>query len=479
MAKKTRTRHSHNRTGTGITFMTLLIAWTVLPALAAVAGPAVTGDPQLEKAILAQDWERVIRLLPKEVEPNLPAPLRLVKGHACLATNHNNESLCLFLGTSSEIDLRQWAEWSARFLEQHPAHPIAYYFRGDAHGRLGEWDQATADLTEGCRFDPNHALLRNARGVVFAALGQANRAFEDFVIASEKPPHLADAFANLGAYAVQVKDGATGGIRDYDRAIALSPNFALAHFGRGCLRVAMSDCEAGQKDLDNCWTLAECSRPYFLTTLLQARGALADANGTEAVVADAADPGFAVSSRTLDKFARGDFGFNGWDLQNSLMNARDSREIDAITRSVNQGIRIHPEAGPAVARDYDAAQRGVLGRGTLDKTISSWKVNLEAFGAAAAPGGIASGRIGTEFGGQTYRDFSLSAQKFNDLAYSIGKADLRSPNGAPQGFKASPPLGRDRGDWPFSPVYGLAYRLVAHPGNSVAQTPQAKTGGEE
>lgn len=47
-----------------------------------VVGPAIasasagTQDPQLESAVLAQDWEKVIVLLSDGNEPNLPAPLR-------------------------------------------------------------------------------------------------------------------------------------------------------------------------------------------------------------------------------------------------------------------------------------------------------------------------------------------------------------------------------------------------------------------
>jgi tetratricopeptide (TPR) repeat protein len=426
-------------------------------------------DPILEEAILTENWEMIVSLLPKKMEPNLPAPLRLVKGHACLATNRNNESLCLFLEASSETDHRRWKEWSTKFLKQHPSNPIAYYLCGDANSRLRQWGPAIAYFDKGCVFDPNHALLRNARGVAFVAMGQAERSFEDFLAATENSPYLADAFANLGTYALQVKDGAKGGIKDYDKAIALSTEFALAFFGRGCLRIASNDFEVGQRDLDRSWDLAQCSRPFFLRALAQAREAAEDANIPEVVVANGAEPGFAVSSGTLDKFSRGDFGFNGWALQNALKNARNSTEVDAITRSVNKGLQVKPLAGPSVSRDYAAVENWALRKGTIDQTISNWKISGQGLGATAGPGGVLSGRIGGNIGGDTLRDFSRVSTKYNNLADSIGGANLLSPNGSPQGFKASPPLDRDHGNWPFRPIYGLGYHREKKSMNSQAQ----------
>ena len=221
----------------GVNYRETLLGSVILVGLLLMAGPAIAKpsmaalDPQLEKAILAQDWEKVIRLLPKEAEPNLPVSLRLIKGHADLATNRNNESHCLFLRVRSERELQEWREWTEAFLRRHPGHAIALYLRGDSWARLRRWEEARACFQQGFRSDPNQALLRNAHGVVCAITQRYDEALEDLCRAAAAEPRLADAYANLGALAIAQREGATGAVTDLDQALAVSKdgvNFALA-----------------------------------------------------------------------------------------------------------------------------------------------------------------------------------------------------------------------------------------------------------
>ena len=56
--------------------------------------------PGIESAMLMEDWTAVITLLGSE--ENLSPVLQLLKAHALLALNRNNDSVCLFLqGRSS------------------------------------------------------------------------------------------------------------------------------------------------------------------------------------------------------------------------------------------------------------------------------------------------------------------------------------------------------------------------------------------
>jgi len=450
---------------------TAILAGLLLVVVGPVAAsPMAELDQALERSVLAEDWEKVISLLPQEAEPNMPAHLRLIKGHACLATNRNNESLCLFLGASSEVDLREWEEWTEDYLEQHPESPVAHYFRGDSHARLKEWGQAISTFSIGCTLDPNQPLLRNARGVVFAGTGQTENSFEDFLVASEASLSLADAFANLGAYALLVKDGAKGGIQDYDKAISLSSEFVLAFFGRGCLRIATNAVQHGQQDLDHCWVLAGCLRPSLLVAMQEAR-AIANSNQAAVALADSAGPGFAVETTTLQKFAKGNYGFSGWALQNALKNASGPAEVTTITEYVNQGLKVNPAAGAPVKRDYMAVENQMMKRGALETTTTKWDAQLKVSAGHGPMGGEVGGNVGKE----TTYNWSNYSNKFNGLADVISKADLRSPDGQPQGFKAAPPLGRDRGDWPFQPTYGLGYAFERNAETPVAQAQDGDT----
>ncbi|MBI3302861.1 MAG: tetratricopeptide repeat protein, partial [Deltaproteobacteria bacterium] len=131
----------------------------VLPTIAS-ARLAWKADPQLEAAIIKEDWSKVASLL--DSDSALPPAARLVKAHAYLVLNRNNESLCLFLSVSSEDDLRQWEEWAQSFAKKNPRGAIAHYFRGDALARLRQWDAALKAFNKTLELHPNHPLALNA-----------------------------------------------------------------------------------------------------------------------------------------------------------------------------------------------------------------------------------------------------------------------------------------------------------------------------
>ena len=209
-------------------------------------------DERLEEAILAEDWEKVVSMLPKDDEWNLPATLRLVKGHACLATNRNNESLCLFLSATSKEELQEWQEWSQDFATKYPASPIAHYFKGDSYARLEQWNLAISNFNIALKMDPNHPLVLNARGVAYANKNELAKARVDFQKAiSTSDGQLSDAYANIGVLRIQKKSGIKGALRAFDKALEISPNFAIALHGKACLKVANANeiTEAEKKSL--------------------------------------------------------------------------------------------------------------------------------------------------------------------------------------------------------------------------------------
>lgn len=93
-------------------------------------------EPFVEDAVLTEDWVKVSDLL-TSVDTQTPFPvLRLIKAHAYLALNRNNESQCLFLSVSSEDELKQWQKWSNDFVTQNSQKAIAHYFKGDSLARF-------------------------------------------------------------------------------------------------------------------------------------------------------------------------------------------------------------------------------------------------------------------------------------------------------------------------------------------------------
>ena len=69
-------------------------------------------------------------------------------------------------------------------LKLDPENAEAYYERGKAHRRLGNFQQAIEDFSEVVRLNPNHAAAYNYRGLVYKSLGQIDQAFSDMMEAA-------------------------------------------------------------------------------------------------------------------------------------------------------------------------------------------------------------------------------------------------------------------------------------------------------
>ncbi len=195
-------------------------------------------SPAVANALLAEDWKLVAELLTDDTCKASPVA-RLIKGHACLALNRNNESLCLFLSASSEADLRVWEAWTASFAAGQARSANAQYLAADALARLMKWDGALAGFKQALAVEPKHALALIGRGAALAATGEWDSALLNFEDAAAARPGLADAHASLGTMWVQRRTGARGALEAFDRALVLSPDFALALNGRGCARIAL------------------------------------------------------------------------------------------------------------------------------------------------------------------------------------------------------------------------------------------------
>lgn len=242
-------------------FASLLLLGAVLTTTAN-GQLAWQADPQLESAILKEDWSKVVSVLGPD--KTLSPSAKLVKAHALLAVNRNNESLCLFLSTSSDDDLKQWEVWTQDFAKRHPQKAIAHYFRGDAFARLGQWDGALAEFREALKIRMDHALVLNARGVTYAAKAAWDQALLDFDAAAKAGPRFADAYASRGAMYIQRMDGAEGAAKAFTRALELSPDFVLALNGRGGVRTVLGAWEEAKKDLAE----AEKQIPACLSAVL-------------------------------------------------------------------------------------------------------------------------------------------------------------------------------------------------------------------
>ena len=105
-------RKARNRLESGFGVLCLMILVTMLRSVPVVAqqvhqapgSPTEVAatvdsqnlDPSLKSALLDEDWALVLILL-EDVEPTSLSPVkRMIMGHACLASNRNDEAFCLF-----------------------------------------------------------------------------------------------------------------------------------------------------------------------------------------------------------------------------------------------------------------------------------------------------------------------------------------------------------------------------------------------
>jgi tetratricopeptide (TPR) repeat protein len=215
---------------------------------------------EVEQAVLAEDWAKVADLLTPAKDQTLPPVARLIKAHACLALNRNNESLCLFLHTKAEEDIKQWVWWTDDLARRQPTAAVAHYLYGDAAARQKRWKAAIESFDASLRLGPQASLTLNARAVAHAAQAEWDASRENFIAAVNLNPPLSDLFASRGGYILQRRTDPQKALDHYEQALKISPNSMLALNGRGCARILLRQWEAAMQDLETAVKLAsDCS----------------------------------------------------------------------------------------------------------------------------------------------------------------------------------------------------------------------------
>jgi len=194
----------------------------------------------------ARDW----RSLAAEIESRegrIESPVeRALLGHACLALNRNEDSLCAFLLIFGDADTRGWLAWADAFAAQRPHLALASYFKGDALARRSDWNGAVSAYDQAIALDEKLALAFNARGVARVRQGKDREALKDFQQAYKLDPSFADARASLAVFWLHRK-GAKGALQAAEEALKQAPELTLARVSKGCAQFLDGD-EAKARD---------------------------------------------------------------------------------------------------------------------------------------------------------------------------------------------------------------------------------------
>ncbi len=416
----------------------------------------LTGDIEWESILLAADWPDAVLRLPPRAEKNLaPQVFRLIRAHALLARNRNNESLCLFLSASSPEDLEVWERWTRELMARQPTSAVACYLRGDALARLQEWDHAIETFTSGLSIEPDNACLLNARGVVHALQNNWDAALMDFVRANRAAPDFADAHASQGFMWVQKRDGAKGALDAFNQALDKSrKDFALAHYGRGCVLAASGDWQPSAEDLKTAVARSSCAKDLIGSRLASMFQKIAAKEREWLEGNEGKKAGTEIERTFMDNMSairNGSFG--GWNgpLNQNIKLMRDNPHLMATWNEETQDL------SPIVNQNLQATmlQRG---RGVNDwwSQVKDLTVSVTA-GVNRKDGAKLEGTI--ESGGVNWADHKL---KFGDAPTWSRARELLPPvpsMKSPGGFSSAPVQAAwDDGEWPFEPLYGLLYR---------------------
>ncbi len=106
-----------------------------------------------------------------------------------------------------------------------------FYYRGNAHRRLGNIDSATEDLNQAVRFDPTFKRTYIDRGIIYSKAGEYARAIEEYDKALRIDPKFPKAYYNRGNVYWRL-DQFDRAIANYDKAIKYNPKYYFPYVGR-------------------------------------------------------------------------------------------------------------------------------------------------------------------------------------------------------------------------------------------------------
>ncbi len=150
-----------------------------------------------------------------------------------------------------------------RAIEINPEYADAYKDRGAAYGKLRNYNQAISDFDSSVKINPAYAIAYYDRGVVYDILGNNSQAISDFDRAIEINPEYSDAYYNRG-FAHDRLGEHTQAISDFDRAIEINPEYADAYNSRGLTYGQLGDHRQAISDFDRAIEInPEYSMAYY------------------------------------------------------------------------------------------------------------------------------------------------------------------------------------------------------------------------
>ncbi|MEP2716869.1 tetratricopeptide repeat protein [Pseudophaeobacter sp.] len=159
---------------------------------------------------------------------------------------------------SQENDLRLSVRACSKVIESNlllEKLEMTYYFRGNAHRRLGNTRRALKDLQRSLEINPFYKHPYIELGIISKNRKDYQLALEHYNRALEIDPRFAKAYYNRGSVFFGMNKY-TQSIADYDRATELEPNYVFPYIGRAFSLLEMGDNKAALASAEHALRLA-------------------------------------------------------------------------------------------------------------------------------------------------------------------------------------------------------------------------------
>ncbi|MCP4684171.1 MAG: tetratricopeptide repeat protein [bacterium] len=241
--------------------LTLITTFAFMAVLIVSAPQVAAFDKQVEEAVVAADWNKVVESISPTLGMGADFPSRLLMMHACRATNRNNSAERQLDIEPIDKDRLAWFNWADSMRAAHPENTPVLLLWADARFKLRRVKEyqdegvslPLASASRAIDLDADLAFAYKVRGDIYFGERRYDHALSDYKKAVELDPKLVEARFNLGTTYEQ-KGEFDQAVEEYTAALKLSPKFAKALTFRGAvyreqekINEAIEDCNASIK----------------------------------------------------------------------------------------------------------------------------------------------------------------------------------------------------------------------------------------
>lgn len=125
-----------------------------------------------------------------------------------------------------------------------------------------KFNKALIAFNDALKKDPDHPTLLSQRGVLYLHMNQKKKCFDDLLFALKLEPNNSYRYASL-AYARDFFGDLEGAIREYEKAVEIDPEDAIAHNNLGLLLEKKGYQSKAQERFERADKLAKLEKSFF------------------------------------------------------------------------------------------------------------------------------------------------------------------------------------------------------------------------